>query len=313
MSNKRVLRINFTDFWEGFSIENNLLIRLLHNKFDVVISENPDVLFYSCYGYQFAKYNCHKIFYTAENIRPNFNECDFAFTFDYNDYGGKNFRLPLYVWYVHLEDLLFKRDLEAIFKEKTKFCCTVVSNRYGKERNRFFEELSKYKKVDSGGNYLNNIGYKVADKIKFIKNYKFTISFENSSFPGYTTEKIIEPMFVNSIPIYWGNPFVAKDFNSRSFINIHDFKNFDEAINKIIEIDNNEEQYKELLLESYFNGNSVPENLKLTSIQEKLYEVINTFQYSVPVSKTSKRYTVKASVLKKRLTSKILRRAYWHC
>ena len=30
------------------------------------------------------------------------------------------------------------------------------------------KELSKYKKVDNGGNLTNNIGYQVTDKIKFL-------------------------------------------------------------------------------------------------------------------------------------------------
>ena len=54
----------------------------------------------------------------------------------------------------------------------------------------------------------------------FIKDYKFVISFENSSYPGYTTQKLIEPMLVNSSPIYWGNKSVGKDFNTKSFINV---------------------------------------------------------------------------------------------
>ena len=70
----------------------------------------------------------------------------------------------------------------------------------------FFVKLSKYKQVDSGGRTLNNIGGPVEDKMEFIKDYRFVISFENAEYPGYTTEKIIQPMFVDSIPIYWGNP-----------------------------------------------------------------------------------------------------------
>ena len=41
----------------------------------------------------------------------------------------------------------------------------------------------------------------------------FTIAFKNDSYPGYTTEKIYEPMYVNSLPIYSGNPLVYRDFN----------------------------------------------------------------------------------------------------
>ena len=78
--------------------------------------------------------------------------------------------------------------------------------------------MSSKEKVDSGGKFLNNVGGPVTDKLSFIKDYKFVISFENSSYPGYTTEKILEPMLVNSIPVYWGNPLVYNDFNYRTYI-----------------------------------------------------------------------------------------------
>ncbi len=69
-----------------------------------------------------------------------------------------------------------------------------LQNRFNstKVRNNFFLKISKYKKVDSGGLALNNIGYIVKNKLEFIKDYKFTIAFENSSYSGYTTEKITD-------------------------------------------------------------------------------------------------------------------------
>lgn len=75
-----------------------------------------------------------------------------------------------------------------------KFCSFVVSNSQFSDplRKRFFERLCKYKKVDSGGRYLNNIGGPVRDKLAFCRGYKFNIAFENSSVDGYTTEKIME-------------------------------------------------------------------------------------------------------------------------
>jgi hypothetical protein len=96
---------------------------------------------------------------------------------------------------------------------------------------------------------FNNIGGCVSDKKNFISNYKFTIAIENSSVNGYTTEKIVEPMSVNSIPIYWGNRNVGLDFNLESFINIKD--DSDQAINEAIErikfLDNNDNEYINML------------------------------------------------------------------
>jgi len=133
----------------------------------------------------------------------------------------------------------------------------VVSNGNATQRNDFFHKLSKYKQVDSGGRFLNNIGGPVADKRKFITEYKFSIAFENISHSGYTTEKIIEPMFCRSMPIYWGNPKVDLDFNNKSFLNWFDFGSDEALIERIIELDQNDALYEEVYNQPYFNNNQL--------------------------------------------------------
>jgi len=180
---KKKIKINFSDFWgEEFDKGNNFFIKLLSQKYDVILSERPDILIYSCYGFNFLEYNCLRVFFTGENTRPDFFECDYALSFDYPEYGAKNYRLPLYKLYEDIEMLLRPKSVDEIASSKSKFCNMLVSNSYGKERVQFFEKLSKYKKVDSGGRYLNNIGYRVEDRLKFVKDYKFTLAFENTSF-----------------------------------------------------------------------------------------------------------------------------------
>jgi len=76
--------------------------------------------------------------------------------------------------------------------------------------------------------------------MEFIKDYKFVIAFENSSYPGYITEKILEPLVAGCIPVYWGSPVVAKDFNEACFLNTASFDGYDALIKKIIEIDGND-------------------------------------------------------------------------
>jgi hypothetical protein len=114
-------------------------------------------------------------------------------------------------------------------------------------REVFFKELSKYKIIDSGGKHLNNIGYKVNDKVEFIRDYKFTIAFESSVLSGYTTEKIYEPMLVNSIPIYYGNPLVDKDFNKDSFLWLKSESDIDKVIERVIELDKDDNKYLEMV------------------------------------------------------------------
>jgi hypothetical protein len=74
------------------------------------------------------------------------------------------------------------------------------------------------------------------EKIKLQSNFKFSIAIENASYSGYTTEKLLTSIVAGSIPIYWGNPDVGKDFNEARFINLHKFQSKQEAIEYILSI-----------------------------------------------------------------------------
>lgn len=160
----------------------------------------------------------------------------------------------------------------------------VVSNANAKERIEFFKLLSKYKQVDSGGRFLNNVGGPVADKRRFIQDYKFVLSFENSTHPGYTTEKLIEPMLVNSIPLYWGNEQVGRDFNTNSFVHVNQFFSFDEAIERIIELDNDEEQYMKMAMQPWFHENRIPQEMTQENLEAFFDFVLADMRTKPPVA-----------------------------
>ena len=111
--------------------------------------------------------------------------------------------------------------------------------------------------------------------MNFLKRYKFNICFENSSTPGYVTEKVIQSMYVNSIPIYWGAPNIKNDFNTNSFINYHDYENDIEFIDKIMEIDTDYEQYMNLLNQPWFNNNEIPQSVLPRNILKFINNVLN--------------------------------------
>ncbi|MGE5479216.1 MAG: glycosyltransferase family 10 domain-containing protein [Chloroflexota bacterium] len=253
--NKPKIKIFFTDFWPKFKLEDNWLLDWLKPRYDVEITDKPDFLFYSVFGNNFRRFDCTRIIYIGENIRPNFKECDWSFSFDYDAYGGRNFRLPHYALYFEPERLIKSAGYAEANLEKKKFCNFVYSNPGCRARNKFFKELSKYKKVDSGGKLYNNIGGRVGDKTAFLNEYKFTIAFENFSAKGYTTEKICEPMLVGSIPIYWGNPLIGEEFNVNSFVNSHDFESMEAVIERVIELDRDEGKRGAMLSEPWFVGN----------------------------------------------------------
>ncbi len=224
------------------------------------------------------KGNYVKIFWANEHVRPDMKECDWAFSTYFeeeinhprymrlpimtNDYQLKNFGIP------PVEKNI---DFKKIKKEKTRFCNFIYSQDVP-ARNNFFKELSKYKKIDAPGRCMTNappiMGVKpnearlsknwVLIKLNFIKKYKFTIAFENMSKSGWITEKLTHPMLVNSIPIYVGHKDVNRDFNTKSSINYHDFKNMKDFIDYIIKVDKDDRLYEKILREPWYKNNRLP-------------------------------------------------------
>ena len=226
------------------------------------------------------KGNFIKIFYASEHVKPKMEECDWAFGshFEEEINHPRYIRLPIYiVTDYNLKNLGIppikkKINFEKIKREKTKFCNFIYSQDIA-FRNDFFKKLSKYKEIDAPGRCMNNMpsigGYSspkksrssdgwVIEKLKFLKPYKFTIAFENASSPGWVTEKLTNPMLVNSIPIFFGDKSVYRDFNTKSFINYHDFENMEEFIKHIIKVDKDNELYKKYLEQPFYNGNKIP-------------------------------------------------------
>jgi hypothetical protein len=150
--------------------------------------------------------------------------------------------------------------------ENRGFCSFVVSNPHGVLRNLFFERLSKRKKVDSGGRYKNNIGGHLEDKKSFLSSYRFNICFENSSSPGYSTEKIIQAFSAKTIPIYWGDPSIATFFNREAFIDLREFKNFDDAIEYILRVDSSPDLWLK-----YVNSNPFVDSIDPKEYQDEWF------------------------------------------
>jgi hypothetical protein len=308
------LKIKFTDFWNDWNKkEGNFFYQVLSEKYEIEFADDPDILVYSNFGKEYLKYDCIKIFFSTENWRPDFSGCDFAITFDFLE-RENHFRFPLYGMYCDPELLLGVKTKEELYKEwdqKKRFCCMVVSNAYSKKRIKFFHQLSKYKQVDSGGKYLNNVGGPVENKLAFISEYKFVFAFENAAYPGYTTEKVIEPLQVGSIPIYWGNPLVGKDINTRRIINYSDYRNADELIQDLLALEKDTERAISILSQPSFPDDKVPSYVDRSNLLSFFDHAIDSIGKTTPVAKTKKRIihniNLKATDIKRRFMGKLVK------
>jgi len=271
----KTLKIWFTDFYPGFEPQDNFITQLLSKSYSIELDKNkPDYLIYSCHGHEFLNYNCVRIFYTGENLKPDFNLCDYAIGFDYIHFNNRYLRFPNFAFYEgQFQQLIISKNPGSLdLFAKKHFCNFIYANSNADPtRDNFFYLLNQYKKVASPGKHLNNISMDVGEryakdwmftKIEFQSSCKFSIAFENTSSPGYTTEKLLHAFITGTVPIYWGNPEVTKDFNPKAFINCHDFECFEDVVCKVKEIDNDDEMFKSMLNEPPFRNNIIPENLR---------------------------------------------------
>ncbi len=253
MSERKKIKIDFIDFWSDLNKTDNYFYNILSRYYDVEISDTPDYVFCSCFSDRHFEYtDCVKIFFTGENIIPDFNVYDYALGFHFIDFEDRYLRLPLYALYSKnqvIEPALKKHTYsDEYYLSKKKFCNRVVSNPFALgEREEIFRKLSGYKQVDSGGKYENNVGGPVPEKIAFEKDYRFTIAFENSCMSGYTTEKILEAFAGDTIPIYWGSSRIKEEFNPDAFIDAASFGSVEAAIEEVKRIDADDELVLKML------------------------------------------------------------------
>jgi hypothetical protein len=232
VKSKKVIPINIARFWEGATCEHivNLVLSDLHASYDFQTSDSPSIVLYGPYGGQMPQGTYVKVFIGCENVRPIMSECNWAFGM-HNEDTVNDLRYMKIMRWGDDENLVQRpKQWAAILKSKKKFCAFVYSNpvRY---REQFYRALSQYKQVDSPGQSMKNMSAidsgpsesNWRSKIDFLRSYKFVVAFENSSYSGYHTEKITHPIEADSIPIYWGDPHIGRYYNTRRFVNAHDF------------------------------------------------------------------------------------------
>ena len=173
---------------------------------------------------------------------------------------------PLFVYYCYGSSRLERlqpiyRYIKAYWLIPERFCCMIVSNGNVEARNKIFHLVNQYKRVDSAGEYMKNIGvvldchYTSEEFINFIAQYKFIICFENTIEGTYITEKIINPFLARTIPIYYGTNYCNQVFNKDAFLYLEDEseRSYRALLERIKELDDDDTKYLHMVNQQVFN------------------------------------------------------------
>jgi GR25 family glycosyltransferase involved in LPS biosynthesis len=165
--------------------------------------------------------------------------------------------------------------------EKTKFCAYMYSYD-SPHRVHYFKLLSKYKFVEALGKSMNNITRK-NDRfqqnfkdiaIELYSKYKFVLALENVIRDGYSTEKLLLPLFSNSIPIYYGSSKIFEYINKKRVIYIDDYKSDEELTAFIKMVDNDDVLYNSIVQEKWFVNDHTFETITTILLDNPIKNVL---------------------------------------
>jgi hypothetical protein len=275
----RPLRIAFSDFWPGFDAVDNRIWEVLSLRYKVELCpdiRSADLLVFGDFGTLHWDFAGRKVYLTGENMVPDFEQCDLAFSPLEIPGDRRAIRLPYYAQvFKEPKSLLRPPGYTAEpYLDRPAFCSFVASNPSCRMRNKIFKSLHHRRPVASGGMLFNTTGGRIDDKMAFLGQARFNLACENSSSPGYVTEKLVDAINACSIPIYWGAPDVCRDFDPRCLINISDFEDLDEATEAILRIDHDKTARRRILEAPVFHDNVAPECMSQDYLLAPLLELI---------------------------------------
>ncbi len=256
------IRVAFTDFPGPFNPDR--IAALLGQRHEIVlVDSDPDYVIHSVFGHDYLDHRgAVRIFFASENVRPDFNLDDYAFSYDWLAFGDRHFRAPNFLLYDQWRDIR-ARGSSGLggLAGKDGFCNFIYTNGDGHPlRDRFFHALNAEEAVESFGAHLRNSDRPIGaayqgdwtrPKVEAQRHFKFSIAFENSASPGYTTEKLVHALAADTIPIYWGDPEVGRVFNPERFIDMNRLS-IEEGVARVLALHRDDAAWLEMVNRPFF-------------------------------------------------------------
>lgn len=262
----RTIKIGYAGMYAAFDYNISLVYKMLckHYQVQVVPPQEADYIICGAFGekYEYCKYPQIRIMYIGENYIPDFNFIDYAICPYPIAFLDRVFYYPMYAQAYKGAEVLAKKErvyTKDFLQEKLYFANFIAGHEseYG-IRGDFFKKLCEYKRVEAPGSYLNNmpngetVEWTNSSKTDFQRKCKFTLCFESTKNEGFVTEKIMDAFYADTIPVYYGSDTVKDVFNENAFINVADYDSWDAVIERIKELDKNDDEYLEMLNQPIF-------------------------------------------------------------
>jgi hypothetical protein len=143
------------------------------------------------------------------------------------------------MFYVALKEnrrRIIRQRKKRLWEKRPGFCCII--NRYvehdelnlWEQRIRFIRAMGSDIDIYVYGPWQGRNKWKdydnyrgpAADKMKTLSGYTFALTFENTDYPGYITEKIFQVLSAGSVPLYWGGGNLMESIPDDCYLDCRD-------------------------------------------------------------------------------------------
>jgi len=182
------------------------------------------------------------------------------------------------------------QDWRTLMQAKSRFCVMINTHDWH-QRGAFYEYLSHYRRLDALGDLMRNrprpsglaaryTKWDYATLPAIYRRYKFVVTFENASYPGYTSEKIFCALLGRAVPIYWGDPTITNIVNPACFINAHDFATPQALAAHVMKVDADDDLYRRYLTAPVFRAHPIVEDAQPEMLQQRLADLLTHLRHN---------------------------------
>jgi Glycosyltransferase family 10 (fucosyltransferase) C-term len=117
------------------------------------------------------------------------------------------------------------RNPEAPPAEKTKMTSLIASKKKDLAGHKLRHEIAAWVQESGADVDLLGRGYlEFGDKEEGLAPYRFSVVIENSAEPGYMSEKLLDCLICQTVPLYWGAPDAGGFFDLNGIIVCNSFE-----------------------------------------------------------------------------------------
>lgn len=129
-------------------------------------------------------------------------------------------------------------EWQEIDMTKQAMCSLIASSKKKQSGHKLRHDLVQWSRETGQDIDVMGRGYKpFAKKSEGLAPFRYSVVIENTREDGYFTEKLIDALLCNTVPIYWGCPNIADFFDTGAMMVCEDMADIQRAIKNMSESD----------------------------------------------------------------------------